>query len=127
MDPESAPEPRAPEEPRRDRLRRYAFRTWLYTWAGALVVLLVVLIALAVANTRSVKVSWVFGSTHQSLVWIIVAAAVLGWLSGIVTNVVFQFRTRHRITRRSRATVAGERVAQRPAAEEPVDDRHESM
>jgi hypothetical protein len=27
-------------------------------------------IALVVADSRSVKVSWVFGSTHQSLVWI---------------------------------------------------------
>jgi hypothetical protein len=34
----------------------------LYTWAGALVVLLLVVIAPVVANTRSVKVSWVFGS-----------------------------------------------------------------
>jgi hypothetical protein len=38
--------------------------------AEALVVLLVVVIALVVADSRSVKVSWVFGSTHQSLVWI---------------------------------------------------------
>jgi uncharacterized integral membrane protein len=53
-------------------------------------------IALVVANTRSVKVSWAFGSTRQSLVWIILVTAILGWLLGIVTSVVFRFRTRRR-------------------------------
>jgi len=53
-------------------------------------------IALAVANTRSVKVSWVFGSTNQSLVWIILATAILGWLLGIVTATIFRHRTRRR-------------------------------
>jgi uncharacterized integral membrane protein len=104
MEPESGPEqratraePQAPrEELRRDRLRRHARHTGLYTWAGALVVLLVVVIALVVANTRSVKVSWVFGSTRQSLVWIILATAILGWLLGIATSVDFRFRTRRR-------------------------------
>jgi uncharacterized integral membrane protein len=90
-------EPReAGGEPRGERLRRQAHRTGLYAWAGALVVLLVVVIALVVANTRSVEVSWVLGSTHQSLVWIILATAILGWLLGIVTSVVFQFRTRRK-------------------------------
>jgi uncharacterized integral membrane protein len=105
MEPETGSEQRAttraepqarPEELRRDRLRRHARRTGLYTWAGALVVLLIVVIALVVANTRTVKVSWVFGSTRQSLVWIILATAILGWLLGIVTSVVFRFRTRRR-------------------------------
>ncbi len=94
MDSES--EQRAARESRRDSLRRHARRSWLYTWAFALVALLVILIALVVANTRTVEVSWVFGSTRQSLVWIILAAAVLGWLLGIVTSVIFRFRTRRR-------------------------------
>ncbi len=55
-----------------------------------------ILIALTVANTRTVEVSWVFGSTRQSLVWIILFAAILGWLSGIATSVVFRFRTRRK-------------------------------
>jgi uncharacterized integral membrane protein len=105
MEPETGPEQQQATRPeqqaprgelRGDRLRRHAHRTWLYTWAGALVVLLVVVIALVAANTRSVKVSWVFGSTHQSLVWIILATAILGWLLGIVTSVIFRFRTRRR-------------------------------
>jgi uncharacterized integral membrane protein len=108
MEPETGPEQQAtraepqapPGELRGDRLRRHAHRTRLYTWAGALVVLLVVVIALVVANTRSVKVSWVFGSTRQSLVWIILVTAILGWLLGIVTSVVFRFRTRRRTSSR---------------------------
>jgi uncharacterized integral membrane protein len=97
MDPESGPEQQVPHvESRPDRLRRHGRRTRLYAWAGALVALLVVLIALVVANTRSVKVSWAFGSTRQSLVWIILVTAILGWLLGIVTSVVFRVRTRRR-------------------------------
>ena len=81
-------------EPRRARLRRHGRRTGLYTWAFGLIGLLVILIALVVANTRQVKLSWVVGTGHASLVWIVLAAAVLGWLLGIVTSVVFRLRTR---------------------------------
>ena len=83
-------------EPRRDRLRRHGHRTRLYAWAFALVALLVIVIALAVANTRQVKLSWVVGASHASLVWIILVAAVLGWLLGITTSIVFRLRTRRR-------------------------------
>lgn len=85
-----------PIEPRGARLRRHGHRTRLYTSAFALVALLVVVIALAVANTRQVKLSWVVGTSQASLVWIILAAAVLGWLLGITTGVVFRLRTRRR-------------------------------
>ena len=85
-----------PVEPRGARLRRHGHRTGLYAWAFALVALLVVVIALAAANTRQVKLSWVIGTSHASLVWIILAAAVLGWLLGIVTSTVFRVRTRRR-------------------------------
>jgi uncharacterized integral membrane protein len=87
---------REPVEPRRERLRRHGHRTGLYTWAFGLVALLVVLIALVVANTRQVKLSWVVGTGHASVVWIILAAAILGWLLGILTSVVFRLRTRSR-------------------------------
>jgi uncharacterized integral membrane protein len=93
------PQPRPDTEPveaRGARLRRHGHRTGLYAWAFALVALLVIVIALAVANTRQVKLSWVVGTSHASLVWIILAAAVLGWLLGIITSVVFRLRTRRR-------------------------------
>jgi uncharacterized integral membrane protein len=85
-----------PVEPRGERLRRHGRHTGLYTLAFGLVALLVVLIALVVANTRQVKLSWVVGTGHASLVWIILAAAVLGWLLGILTSVLFRLRTRRR-------------------------------
>jgi uncharacterized integral membrane protein len=88
--------PAAPAETRGDRLRRHGRRTGLYAWAFGLVALLVVLIALVAANTRQVKLSWAVGTGHASLVWIILAAAVLGWLLGIFTSVVFRLRTRRR-------------------------------
>jgi uncharacterized integral membrane protein len=92
------PETRSPDaaEPRGDRLRRHGRRTGLYTWAVGLVALLVILIALVIANTRQVKLSWVVGTSHASLVWIILAAAVLGWLLGILTSEILRLRTRRR-------------------------------
>ncbi|HZS25554.1 MAG TPA: LapA family protein [Gaiellaceae bacterium] len=95
-DPTQAPSQDEPVELRGERLRRHGRRTGLYLWAFGLVALLVALIAFVIANTRPVKLSWVFGSGHASLVWIILASAVLGWLLGIVTSVVFRLRTRRR-------------------------------
>ena len=93
--PERSPET-ATVEPRSERLRRHGRRTGLYAWAFGLVGLLVILIALVIANTRQVKLGWVVGTSHASLVWILLAAAVLGWLLGIFTSVVFRSRTRRR-------------------------------
>ncbi len=81
-------------ESRGERLVRHGRRARLYTWAVAFVALLAGLIVLISANTRSVRLSWAVGSTHASLVWIILAAAVIGWLLGITTAVVFRHRTR---------------------------------
>jgi uncharacterized integral membrane protein len=96
MDQESRPEQQGTREPRRDSLRRRGRQTWLYTLVSAIAALLVILIALIAANTRSVKVSWVLGSTRQSLVWIILVTAILGWLLGIATSVILRYRTRRR-------------------------------
>ncbi|HTZ05277.1 MAG TPA: hypothetical protein VMB53_05940 [Gaiellaceae bacterium] len=59
-----------------------------------LVAVLALLVVLVSANTHAVKLGWAVGSTHASLDWIILAAAVLGWLLGITTAVVFNHRTR---------------------------------
>ena len=85
-----------PVEQRGERLKRHGHRTALYAWAVGLVALLVVLTALVVANTGQVELSWVVGEGRASLVWIILASAVLGWLLGILTSVVFRLRTRRR-------------------------------
>lgn len=81
-------------ESRRARLTRHGHRARLYTGAVVFVALLAVLVVLITKNTRSVKLDWAVGSAHASLVWIILAAAVIGWLLGITTAVVFHHRTR---------------------------------
>src|SRR5438105_2377988 len=94
-------EPQQPEAPlppqverRRDRVGRQAHRARLYTWAVVLVTLLVLLVILVVENTRRVKVGWIFGYSHISLVFLVVFATVLGWFLGVATSVVFRRRTR---------------------------------
>ena len=82
-------------EGRGERLKRHSQRARLYSVAFALVALLVCLVALILANTRKVTLSWVFGDTNASLVWIILAAAILGWLLGLATSIAFRRRTRH--------------------------------
>ena len=93
-DPSPDHDPALPTEPRAQRVARHLRRARLYTGAVAFVGLIAILIVLISANTRTVKLSWAFGSTHASLVWIILAAVVLGWLLGITTAVVFRLRTR---------------------------------
>jgi uncharacterized integral membrane protein len=83
-------------ETRRERARRHGKRARLYAWSALSIAALVVLIALVIANVRQVKIDWVFGSTHASLVWVVLASAVLGWLLGMATAVLFRFKTRSR-------------------------------
>lgn len=84
----------AQPESRSARALRHGRRARLYAWAVVGVAVLVMLIALVAANVRSVKLDWIFGSGHASLVWIVMGAAVLGWLLGIATCILFRYRTR---------------------------------
>jgi uncharacterized integral membrane protein len=86
----------ASAESRRARATRHRHRARLHATAIAFVALLVVLVALAAANDRTVKLDWIAGSTHASLVWVILAATVLGWLLGIIMSALFRFWTRRR-------------------------------
>ncbi len=81
-------------ESRGERFRRKAHRSRLYAYAIAAVPLVAFLIALAATNTARVKVSWVFGTSHVSLVWLVLFAAILGWLLGLVATAAFHWRTR---------------------------------
>jgi uncharacterized integral membrane protein len=76
------------------RFARKAHRARLYLYAGFAVVLLIFLIALVLANTGHVKVSWVFGDSSVSLVWLVLFAAILGLLLGMVLGALFHWRTR---------------------------------
>jgi uncharacterized integral membrane protein len=81
-------------ETRSEHFRRKAHRSRLHTYAIATVALVAFLIALAASNTAHVKVSWVFGSSHVSLVWLVLFAAILGWLLGLLASARFHWRTR---------------------------------
>jgi uncharacterized integral membrane protein len=81
-------------ETRRDRHRRKAHRSRLHAYAIATVALVAFLIALAASNTAHVKVNWVFGTSHVSLVWLVLFAAILGWLLGLAATAAFHWRTR---------------------------------
>jgi uncharacterized integral membrane protein len=81
-------------ETRGEHFRRKAHRTRLHGYAIATVALVAFLIALAASNTAHVTVNWVFGSSHVSLVWLLLFAAILGWLLGLVATAAFHWRTR---------------------------------
>jgi uncharacterized integral membrane protein len=89
-------------ETRRERSRRKAHRSRLHGYAILTVALVAFLIALAASNTAQVKVNWVFGSSHVSLVWLVLFAAILGWLLGLAATAAFHWRTR--APRRDRAS-----------------------
>ena len=99
--------PGPPVEPRGERFGRGLHQARLYTWTFGLVGLLVVLIVLISVNTRRVKLSWAVGSTKASLVWIILASTVIGWLLGLVTSALFRRRTRRAIGRPPGSTAKG--------------------
>lgn len=85
------------------------------------------LIALVAANARSVELDWIFGSGHASLVWIVVGAAVLGWLLGIATCILFRYRTRRPMTTApDRDSVADAREEHADTREADADEREES-
>jgi uncharacterized integral membrane protein len=96
---DSGPVPAPPaatsaSETRRDRFRRKAHRSRLHGYAILTVALVAFLIALAASNTAHVKVNWVFGSSRVSLVWLVLFAAILGWLLGLVATARFHWLTR---------------------------------
>ena len=76
------------------RVRRKAHRSLLHGYAFAAVALFAFVVALVVSNTAKVRVYWVFGSSHVSLVWLVLFAAILGWLLGILITAAFRWRTR---------------------------------
>lgn len=83
-----------PVESSSARLRRKARRGRLYLNAFGAAALLVYVVALAVSNTHRVKVDWVFGTAFPPLVLLVLVAAVLGWLLGLLVAAVLRHRTR---------------------------------
>jgi uncharacterized integral membrane protein len=87
-------------ETRRDRSRRKALRTRLHGYAIVTVALVAYLVALAASNTAHVKVNWVFGTSHVALIWLVLFAAILGWLLALIATAAFHWRTRAPRSRR---------------------------
>jgi len=94
VDDAAATTPTTARETPRGRSRRHAHRAVLYLYALVAVALSAVVVALAASNTAHAKVSWVVGSSHVSLVWMVLAAVVLGWLLGLLTAAALHRRTR---------------------------------
>jgi uncharacterized integral membrane protein len=77
-----------------EHFRRKALRGRLHGYGIGAVALVAVLIALAASNTTQVKVNWLIGSSRVSLVWLVLAAAILGWALGLIASARFHWRTR---------------------------------
>jgi uncharacterized integral membrane protein len=92
----SAPPTAVLDETRTARTKRHTRRAGLYTAAAVLAVALVLLVILIVQNTGRVRVGWVFGHSRVSLVFLVLFAALLGWVLGMATSIVFRRRTRRR-------------------------------
>jgi uncharacterized integral membrane protein len=81
-------------ETRAERSSRKALRGRLYGYAIGVVALVAVLIALAASNTAHVKVNWLISSSRVSLVWLVLLAAILGWVLGLMASARFHWLTR---------------------------------
>jgi len=81
-------------ETSRQLFRRRVERVRLQANSIVAVLLVAYLIALAALNTGTVKAHWVFGSTRVALVWIVLVAALLGWVLGLLSIAAFHWRTR---------------------------------
>jgi uncharacterized integral membrane protein len=90
---EAAPAANGTETPI-ELVRRMGLRARLHGYAIAAVALVAVLIALAASNTARVKVNWIVGSSHISLVWLVLVTAIVAWLLGLLASVRFNWRTR---------------------------------
>jgi uncharacterized integral membrane protein len=75
----------------------------LQGYAIAIIALVAVLIALAATNTARVHVDWLVGSSRVSLVWLVLAAAIIGWILGVLASARFQWLTRPRRRQRQRS------------------------
>jgi uncharacterized integral membrane protein len=81
-------------ETRAEYVHRQVLRGRLHGYAIAIVALIAVLIALAASNTARVKVNWLVGSSHVSLVWLVLVTAIVAWLLGLLASARFNWRTR---------------------------------
>jgi uncharacterized integral membrane protein len=87
----------SPEQPPRPGSRpepgsRNEARAWLIVILLALVV--AYLIWFAIDNSHTVPVHWVFGTTHSSLIWVILVTLILGAIVGLLALGLSRRRSR---------------------------------
>jgi uncharacterized integral membrane protein len=82
------------EESRFRRSMRYGHRGGLYGSLVVAIAVVVFLVLLIARNTRHVKLDYVFGSTHARVIWLIVIAAIAGWVLGLLTSHLVRRRTK---------------------------------
>ena len=73
---------------------RYGHRGGLYGSLVVAIAVVVFLILLIARNTRHVKLDYVFGSTDARVIWLIIIAAIAGWVLGLLTSHLVRRRTR---------------------------------
>ena len=81
-------------ESRLERSLRYGHRTGLWVSLVIAIAAIVFLILLISRNTRQVKLDYVVGDTQARLIWLVIVAAIVGWVLGIVTSFLVRHRTR---------------------------------
>src|SRR5439155_21659810 len=95
--PEPAAPPQEPAQPPPHGLRWQIRRVRVYSSTTILLATTVILVGLIAANTRRVTISWVFGDSRARLVWIIVVAALVGWVAGIATSAIARRRIQRKL------------------------------
>jgi uncharacterized integral membrane protein len=81
-------------ESRLRRGMRYGHRGGLYAALVVAIAVVVFLILLIARNTRQVRLDYVFGDTSARLIWLVIIAAIAGWVLGLVTSFLVRHRTR---------------------------------
>jgi len=81
-------------ESRREHAARMGHRVRLYVSLVILALLVLAIVLLALDNRQDARIGWVVGDADAPVVWIILAAAGVGWLAGIVTSTLVRRRTR---------------------------------
>lgn len=76
----------------RDNVEQWQPRLWLILIGLVLAVAYV--IAFVVENSTEVPVHWVFGTTHGSLIWVIVVSLAIGILVGVLLSQLYRRRWR---------------------------------
>ena len=73
---------------------RRTFQPGLWLRLFSIGIVAVYLLLFVVLNTRTVKVSFVFGSTHVSLIWVILLNLTAGLFIGVLASQLYRRRSR---------------------------------